>query len=94
VSHDLDSNNSASGSFKGSAIILISGNGDLDSIKKVIDILSEYSLKIEDQQSIYMAGRLIAAVQIHFDPAHADALERELISTMKPFGLDVALEIL
>jgi predicted amino acid-binding ACT domain protein len=94
VSHDLDSNNSALGSFKGSAIILISGNGEPDSIQKVLDILSEYSLEIVDQQSIYMSGRLIAAVKIHFDPAHADAIERELISAMKPLGLDVALEIL
>ena len=41
-----------------------------------------------------MAGRLIAAMQIEFDPAHADAIERELLSAMKPLGLDVALEVL
>lgn len=94
MSHELDSNNAALASFKGSAIILISGNSGPEAIEKVLHILSEYSLKIEDQQSIYMAGRLIAAVQIHFDPAHADAIERELISAMKPLGLDVALDIL
>ncbi len=41
-----------------------------------------------------MVGRLIAAIQIHFDPAHADAIESELLSAMRPMGLDVALEIL
>jgi predicted amino acid-binding ACT domain protein len=94
VSHDLDSNDAALGSFKGHAIILLSGKNGPESIQKVLNILSEYSLKIEDKQSIFMAGRLIAAVQIHFDPAHADAIERELISAMKPLGLDVALEVL
>ena len=41
-----------------------------------------------------MLGRLIAAIQINFDPAHADAIESELLSAMRPMGLDVALEIL
>ena len=94
MSHDPDSKNAALGSFKGSAIVLISGNSGPDVIQKALNILSEYNLKIVDQQSINMAGRLIAAVQNEFDPAPADAIERELLSTMKPFGLDIALEVL
>jgi predicted amino acid-binding ACT domain protein len=94
VSHDLNPTSAFSGSYKANAIILISGNSGPEAIQIVLDILSEYNLKLVDQQSINMAGRLIAAMQIEFDPAHADAIERELLSAMKPLGLDVALEVL
>ena len=94
MSHNASHHNESAGSFKASAIILTSGNSGPEPIDTVLNILSEYSLKIVEQQSISMAGRLIAAVQIDFDPAHADAIERELHSAMKPLGLDVALEIL
>jgi predicted amino acid-binding ACT domain protein len=94
MSHDLKLSNASSGPYKGNAIILISGNNGPEAIQIVLDILSEYNLKLVDQQGINMAGRLIAAMQIEFDPAHADAIERELLSAMKPLGLDVALEVL
>ncbi|MEN9542409.1 MAG: hypothetical protein RJB54_414 [Actinomycetota bacterium] len=94
MSHNEKTQTQSLDSYKGSAIILISGNSGPESLQTVLNILSEYSLKVVDQQKIYMAGRLIGAVQIHFDPAHADAIESELHSAMKPLGLDVALEIL
>jgi hypothetical protein len=94
VSHNENQQTQSLDSFKASAVILISGNSAPNALQTVLDILAEYSLKVVDQQKIYMAGRLIGAVQIHFDPAHADAIESELHSAMKPLGLDVALEIL
>jgi len=94
VSHSENQQTQSLESYKGSAIILISGNSGPEPLQTVLNILSEYSLKVVDQQKICMAGRLIGAVQIHFDPVHADAIESELFSAMKPLGLDVALEIL
>lgn len=94
MSHNQRTSESSAGSYKASAIILVSGNSGPEALKKVFDVLSEYSLRIVDQQSISMAGRLIAAIQIDFDPAHASAIEEELLSAMRPLGLDVALEII
>jgi hypothetical protein len=82
------------GQFKASAIILISGIGDAAATKKAEAILHTYTLKISDQQNIYMAGRLISAFYIEFDPAHAQAIENELREFFNPMQLDVALELL
>jgi hypothetical protein len=41
-----------------------------------------------------MAGRLISAFYIEFDPAHAQAIENELREFFNPMQLDVALELL
>ena len=94
MSHNQNTQANSSNPFKASAIILISGNSGPEALKKALDILSEYNLSIVDQQNISIVGRLIAAIQINFDPAHADAIESELLSAMRPMGLDVALEIL
>ena len=88
------SNASATPSYKGRAIILISGASQLSVVDEVLDVLKPYSLRVEDHQQILMAGRLIAAFEISFDPAHADAIEDDLSAQLKSKGFDIALEIL
>lgn len=80
--------------YKGQAILLISGLGNLEVISRVIHILNTYQLRIAEQQNISMAGRLIACFRLELDPAHIDAIEDELVTNMKPFGLDVAIDSL
>ena len=77
-----------------SAIILISGAGDASVADSAQQILESYSLKILDKQHIAMAGRVIIAFHINFDPAHAKAIDEELSSEMTKHNMDVALEIL
>lgn len=91
LSQMSDTSNPAT-QYKGRAILLISGLGNLDAIQKVIQILNTYQLRIAEQQSISMAGRLIACFMLELDPAHINAIEDELVSSMKPLGLDVAID--
>lgn len=79
--------------YKAQAIILLSGIGELSLIDKAFTVLSSYSLTILDRQDIDMAGRIISAVLIGLDPAHADAIEGELADVMREHQIDVALDI-
>ncbi len=86
-----DSSNPAT-QYKGRAILLISGLGQQDAITKAVEILKTYQLRIAEQQEISMAGRLIACFMLELDPAHIDAIGDELLASMKPLGLDVAID--
>lgn len=86
--------NPAIHSFKGEALILISGLGNPEATAKARGVLSSYNLQILDQQSISIKGRLIAAFHIALDPAHAAAIEKELVETFTPLNLDIAIDLI
>lgn len=79
--------------YKARAIILLSGRGQISVIDEAIEILNTYSLTIIERQDIDIAGLIISAIHIGFDPAHANAIEKELFDAMSPHGLDVALDL-
>lgn len=76
------------------AILLISGAENSHVEGATTKALSEYSLLIIDAQKISMAGRLILAFLLEIDPAHADAIGREMASISQECGMDSALELL
>lgn len=80
--------------YKAQAIILLSGRGQITVIDKALEILNSYSLKVIERQDINMAGLIISAIQIGFDPAHASAIEKELSDSMASHGIDVALDLI
>ena len=54
--------------------------------------LSEFSVKIIDVQQICIRGRLILAVLISLDQAHAEAIAIDLDHLQKKSGLDIAID--
>jgi len=84
--------------LKSKAIFLASGPGDAstrDSLTaEILETLKPFSLSLSDSQSIALSGRVIIALEIEIDPAHASAIEKDLVSILKPKNFDVALEIL
>jgi hypothetical protein len=49
---------------------------------------------VSDSQSIALSGRVIIALEIELDPAHASAIEKDLVSILRAKNFDVAVEIL
>ena len=80
------------------AIILASGPGDArqrDQVLSLIkDSLKPFTLTILDSQSIALSGRVIIGIEIGLDPAHAGAIESDLLVALKPENFDTALELL
>lgn len=85
---------SSGADYKGRAIVLLSGLSNESPTQAIEAVLRSYSLRIDGQQEITMAGRYIGAFELSLDPAHASAIENELHATFSPLGLDIALEIL
>lgn len=80
--------------YKAQAIILLSGIGSLSLIDKALTVLNSYSLTVLERQDIDIAGRIICALLIGFDPAHAEAIDRELADVMREHQIDVAIDII
>lgn len=90
----MSTQNQFNSQFKAQAIILLSGKADISILDKATAILNSYTLKILEQQNIDIAGRIISAILIGFDPAHAHAIEQELVESMAPHQIDVAMELI
>jgi hypothetical protein len=84
--------------LKSKAIILASGPGDAATrdllTAEILETLKPFSLSVSDSQSIALSGRVIIALEIELDPAHASAIEKDLISILSPKNFDIALETL
>ena len=84
--------------LKSKALFLASGTGDAstrDSLTaEILETLKPFSLSVSDSQSVALSGRVIIALEIELDPAHAAAIEKDLVSILRAKNFDVALEIL
>lgn len=84
--------------LKSKAIILASGPGDASTrdllTAEILETLKPFSLSVSDSQSIALSGRVIIALEIELDPAHASAIEKDLVSILRAKNFDVAVEIL
>jgi hypothetical protein len=84
--------------LKSKAIILASGPGDAATrdllTAEILETLKPFSLSVSDSQSIALSGRVIIALEIEIDPAHASAIEKDLVSILSPKNFDIALETL
>ena len=73
-------------------LILVSGQDRPGIVADLMTTLSEFSIKIIDVQQICIRGRLILAVLISLDQAHAEAIAIDLDHLQKKSGLDIAID--
>ena len=73
-------------------LILVSGQDRPGIMADLMTTLSEFSVKIIDVQQICIRGRLILAVLISLDQAHAEAIAIDLDHLQKKSGLDIAID--
>lgn len=73
-------------------LILVSGQDRPGIMADLMTTLSEFSVKIIDVQQICIRGRLILAVLISLDQAHAEAIAIDLDDLQKKSGLDIAID--
>jgi len=77
---------------KARAIVLISGAASQVPNQMLDKTLRPFTLSILDRQEIFMAGRLIMALEIELDPAHLDAIASDLKDAL--VGLDIACDLI
>ncbi|MBM3655569.1 MAG: hypothetical protein FJW91_01195 [Actinobacteria bacterium] len=78
--------------MKARAIVLISGAASQVPNQILDKTLRPFTLSILDRQEIFMAGRLIMALEIELDPAHLDAIASDLKDAL--VGLDIACDLI
>lgn len=75
-------------------MILASGPTNPEADLLVKSILSDFVHEIIAVQRIDLAGRTIIAFHIGLDPAHFEAISRDLEQSGKLQGLDIAMDLL
>jgi phosphoserine phosphatase len=73
-------------------LILISGVDAPGVTQALFSALQEFSVEILDIEQVVIRGRLILTTLISLDPAHASAIEEDLLVAITPLGLDLALD--
>ena len=81
-----------SGNFKHNGIVLISGDDSPGVTQKLFKTLEPFNIEIQDFEQVIIRGRLILSIQIGFDPAHAKALEGDLVATFEGTSFDIAMD--
>ena len=73
-------------------LILLASQDKPEIPEKLLEVLSPFSISILDVQKIQVRGRLIMTVLFGLDPAHADAIESDLIKFGDDTGYDIAVD--
>jgi phosphoserine phosphatase len=73
-------------------LILISGVDAPGVTQALFAALEPFSISILDIEQVVIRGRLILTTLIALDPAHASAIEADLIETTNKLGLDLAID--
>jgi phosphoserine phosphatase len=73
-------------------LILISGVDAPGVTQALFAALEPFSIKILDIEQVVIRGRLILTTLISLDPAHATAIETDLIEATTKLGLDLAID--
>jgi phosphoserine phosphatase len=73
-------------------LILISGVDAPGVTQALFAALEPFSIKILDIEQVVIRGRLILTTLIALDPAHASAIETDLIEATNKLGLDLAID--
>jgi len=73
-------------------LILISGVDAPGVTQALFATLEPFAVTILDIEQVVIRGRLILTTLIALDPAHASAIERDLIETTNKLGLDLAID--
>jgi len=73
-------------------LILISGVDAPGVTQALFAALDPFSITILDIEQVVIRGRLILTTLISLDPAHAQAIETDLIDATSKLGLDLAID--
>ena len=73
-------------------LILISGVDAPGVTQALFATLEPFSVKVLDIEQVVIRGRLILTTLIALDPAHASAIETDLIETTNKLELDLAID--
>ena len=73
-------------------LILISGIDAPGVTQALFSTLEPFAVTILDIEQVVIRGRLILTTLISLDPAHASAIEADLIETTNKLGLDLAID--
>ena len=73
-------------------LILLASQDKPEAPQELLDVLSPFVITIIDVQKIQVRGRLIMTVLFGLDPAHADAIESDLMKFGDESGYDVAVD--
>ena len=73
-------------------LILISGVDAPGVTQALFATLEPFAVTILDIEQVLIRGRLILTTLISLDPAHASAIETDLLDTTKKLGLDLAID--
>jgi phosphoserine phosphatase len=73
-------------------LILISGLDAPGVTQALFSTLEPFSIRVLDIEQVLIRGRLILTTLISLDPAHASAIEADLIETTNRLGLDLAID--
>jgi len=73
-------------------LVLLSGVDAPGVTQALFSALSPFSLNILDIEQVVIRGRVILTALIALDPAHASAIETDLMETAKELNLDLAID--
>lgn len=73
-------------------LILISGVDAPGVTQALFATLEPFAVTVLDIEQVLIRGRLILTTLITLDPAHASAIEADLLETTKRIGLDLAID--
>jgi len=73
-------------------LILLASQDKPEIPEQLMEILSPFTISISDVQKIQVRGRLIMTVLFGLDPAHAEAIESDLIKFGDDSGCDIAVD--
>lgn len=73
-------------------LILLASQDKPETPQELLDVLSPFAITVTDVQKIQVRGRLIMTVLFALDPAHAGAIESDLVTFGDENGHDVAVD--
>lgn len=73
-------------------LILISGEESPLVAHTLFETLAPFAVKTLDIKEISLRGRIILMAHIELDPAHAEAIEADLLVMSEKLGIDVAVD--
>ena len=77
----------------GRALILITGEDKSGVSHALFSALSPFTIHIIDIEQVVIRGRLILTILIAMDPNHISAIEGDLLESLAPFEMDVAIDL-
>jgi phosphoserine phosphatase len=80
------------GNLKHSGLILISGVDTPGITERLFNTLAPFQIQVIDFEQVVIRERLLLTVLISLDPAHEQAVEKDLIEAFKDTELDLAID--